>query len=117
MNGENINFHSNSLNIFFNKGIYFQSFGKITIGKDVWIAQNVGLITANHNLKNLEIHDSPKDIFIVDNCWIGMNAIILPGVKLGKNTIVGAGSIVTKSFEKGYCVLAGNPARLIKEIK
>ena len=43
-------------------------------------------------------------------------AIILPGVKLGPRTIVGAGSIVTKSFPEGFCVIAGNPARLIKTI-
>ena len=50
------------------------------------------------------------------NCWIGFNAVILPGVILGDNTIVGAGSIVTKSFESGHCVIAGNPAKIIKYI-
>lgn len=45
-----------------------------------------------------------------------MNAMILPGVKLGNNTIVGAGSVVTKSFE-GDCIIAGNPAKKIKDIE
>ena len=43
-----------------------------------------------------------------------MNCVLLPGVILGDNTIVGAGSIVTKSFPMGSCVLAGNPARIIR---
>ena len=46
--------------------------------------------------------------------WIGAHAVILPGIKLGCYTIVGAGAVVTKSFEKGYQVLAGNPARVIR---
>lgn len=45
-----------------------------------------------------------------------MSAVILPGVTLGDFTIVGAGAIVAKSFEEGYCVIAGNPARIIKQL-
>ena len=45
-----------------------------------------------------------------------MNAVILPGVVLGENTIVGAGSVVTKRFEQGHCVVVGNPARIIKTL-
>ena len=45
-----------------------------------------------------------------------MNSVILPEVTLGDYTIVGAGSIVTKSFTKGNCVIAGNPAKVIKEL-
>ena len=43
-----------------------------------------------------------------------MNSVILPGVTLGNHTIVGAGSVVTKSFDEGYCIIAGNPARIVK---
>ena len=46
-----------------------------------------------------------------------MNSMILPGVTLGSHTVVGAGSVVTKSFPEGYCVIAGNPAKKIKAIK
>ena len=46
-----------------------------------------------------------------------MNSVILPGVVLGEHTVVGAGSIVTKSFPEGYCVIAGNPAKIIRKIQ
>jgi acetyltransferase-like isoleucine patch superfamily enzyme len=55
-----------------------------------------------------------KDVIIGKKCWIGMNSVILPGVCLGDHTIVGAGSVVTKSFPDGNCIIAGNPARIIR---
>lgn len=116
LGGEKIRFDNSSLNVFQNSGCYFQAFENITIGKNVWIAQNVGIITANHDLQNPELHTPGKPVIIGDKCWIGMNAVILPGVVLGENTIVGAGSIVTKSFQEGHCVVAGNPAKIIKHL-
>jgi|TARA_B110000977_G_scaffold26445_1_gene32922 acetyltransferase-like isoleucine patch superfamily enzyme len=98
-------------------GVYFQNFSaKIILGENVYIAPNVGIITANHDLKNLKNHKEGKDVYIADNCWIGMNTVVMPGVKLGKNTIVGSGSVVTKSFEDGGVVIAGTPAIIIKKI-
>lgn len=116
LGGDKIKFDQSSLNVFQNSGCYFQGFEEIKIGKNVWIAQNVGIITANHDLKNPDLHTSGKPVHIGDKCWIGMNAVILPGVVLGENVVVGAGSVVTKSFESGHCVIAGNPAKFIKEI-
>ena len=116
LNGKNIQFHPNSINVLFQKGCYYQAFAPITIGKDVWVAQNVGIITANHRIDNPEEHAEAKPVSIGDNCWIGMNAVILPGVTLGPHTVVGAGSVVTKSFASGHCVIVGNPARKIKDI-
>jgi len=112
----NITFDVNDLNNFQSKGIYIQAMGKITIGSNTYIAANVGIITSNHKIKNLEFHDEPKDVFIGNSCWIGMNSVVLPGVTLGDHTIVGAGSIVTKSFYEGNCVIAGNPAVKIKNL-
>lgn len=113
---ENIEFHPDDLNNFHSFGTYFQAFGKIKIGKGTYIAPNVGIITSNHSFDNLDNHETPKEVTIGEGCWIGMNSVILPGVILGNKTIVGAGSVVTKSFEKGNCVIAGNPAKLIKTL-
>lgn len=116
-NPDNIYFEVDDMNNFQTHGIYFQNFkASIYIGKGVYIAPNVGIITTNHNPLNLDEHLEGKDIIIGDNCWIGMNSVILPGVKLGKNTIVGAGAIVTKSYPQGNIILAGNPAKIIREI-
>lgn len=117
-NGKNLIFDNSSLNVFQQPGCFFQNYeATITIGKDVHMAANVGIITQNHNPENPNEHLKAKDVTIGDRCWIGMNAVILPGVQLGPYTTVGAGAIVTHSFEKGYCVIAGNPARMIRTIE
>lgn len=114
---KNIVFDPDDLNNFQHYGCYFQGKGKITIGKGTYIAPNVGIITANHNVNDLDKHDDAKPVTIGCNCWVGMNSVILPGVELGPKTVVGAGAVVTKSFKEGYCVIAGNPARKIKELE
>lgn len=113
---ENVTFDQDYIDNFFNVGCYYQTRGKVTIGEKCQIAQNVGIITANHDFQNLDRHVAPKDVIIGKMCWIGMNAVILPGVVLGDYTTVGAGAVVTKSFPEGRCVIAGNPARVIKKI-
>ena len=115
-NFKNIIFDYDDINNFQTNGSYFQALGegKIYIGKSTWIAPNVGIITTNHDIYNPDDHVVGKDVKIGERCWIGMNSIILPGVELGKNTVVGAGAVVTKSFKEGNCVIAGNPARVIK---
>ncbi|WP_244178467.1 DapH/DapD/GlmU-related protein [Maribacter litoralis] len=115
-NWENIIFNLEDVNNFQSPGCYFQNFSaKIILGQGTYIAPNVGLITANHDLNNLEEHSSGNDITIGKKCWIGMNSVILPGVKLGDNVIVGAGSVVTKSFEENNITIAGVPAKIIKK--
>jgi len=96
-------------------GCYIQGNGGIFLGNYVHFASNIGIISGNHDLTDQTKHIN-KEVRICDYTWIGMGAIILPGVTLGPRTIVGAGSVVTKSFPNGYCVIAGNPARLIKDL-
>jgi acetyltransferase-like isoleucine patch superfamily enzyme len=96
-------------------GCYIQGIGKIYIGDYTQIASQVGIISANHDLYDNRAH-IVKDVVLGRYCWIGMGSIILPGVRLGDNTIVAAGSVVTKSFPQGYCVIGGNPAKIIKEL-
>lgn len=96
-------------------GNYIQGMGKTYIGDYTQIAPNVGIISANHELEDNRKHFI-EDVYIGKYCWIGMGAIILPGTHLGDYTIVAAGSIVTKSFKEGYCVIGGNPAKVLKKL-
>lgn len=95
-------------------GVYINAQNGIRIGDHTKIGPNVGLISANHDPIDKERHLPGPPIEIGVHCWIGMGVVILPGVVLGDFTTVGAGAIVTKSFPEGYCVIAGNPARIIK---
>jgi len=117
-NAENIVFHPDDLNNFHSPGTYFQNFdGCIHIGRGTYIGPNVGIITANHTSSDLRTHEEGQDIAIGEKCWIGMNAVLLPGVELGPGTTVAAGSVVTKSFPSGNLVIGGVPAKVLKSLE
>ena len=88
--------------------------GGITIEDDVMIAANVSLISNNHDPYDRQVLLC-KPVHIKKGAWIGANAIILPGVTVGEQAIVAAGSVVTKDVPD-YAVVAGNPARQIKTL-
>lgn len=94
-------------------GVYIQGARNVYFGNYVQLAPNVGILSANHDLYDQNIYNC-KPIKIGDYNWIGMNSIVLAGVELGTRTIVAAGSVVTKSFPEGFCVIGGNPAKIIK---
>ena len=94
-------------------GCYIQGAGKVYIGNYVQFGPNIGILSSNHDLHDQNKYNNAT-IRIGDYSWVGMNSIITAGVELGSRTIVGAGSVVTKSFPEGYCVIAGNPAKVIK---
>jgi acetyltransferase-like isoleucine patch superfamily enzyme len=96
-------------------GTYIQAYNGIEIGDDVNMAPGVGLISANHDPLDNTRHLSAPPIKIGNRCWLGMHAVVLPGVELGEGVIVGAGAVVTRSFPP-RCIIAGNPARVIREI-
>ncbi len=97
-------------------GVYINATNGLIIGDYTNIGPNVGIITANHNFIDNTQHNTAPPVRLGKYCWLGMGAVILPGVQLGDFTICGANTVVTKSFDEGYCVLAGNPARVIKKL-
>lgn len=90
---------------------------KIIIKNYVDISHRVTISTGTHEIDMNKKHTAGKgiykDIIINDGVWIGMNAIILPGVSIGKKSIVAAGSIVHEDVPE-YSIVAGNPARIKK---
>ncbi len=97
-------------------GCYIQGINGVEIGDYTIIAPNVGLISASHALTDLSRHEAARPLKIGRYCWLGMNAVILPGVEIGDHTVVAAGAVVATSFPDGYCVLGGVPARVLKTL-
>ncbi|MEC4726567.1 acyltransferase [Shewanella sp. D64] len=94
----------------------------ITIEDYVLIGSGVHIYTANHEFSDPQQpifsqgHKPIQPVIISTGAWIGANAIILPGVTVGQNSVVGAGSVVTKDVPP-FTVVAGQPARIIKQLK
>ncbi len=94
-------------------GCYFQGLNGIRIGDDTLFGPGVKMISANHDPSNFSQWTKADPIVIGERCWIGANAVILPGVVLGDDVIVGAGAVVTKSFPANTSIV-GVPARPIR---
>lgn len=91
---------------------------EVRIGNHVMIGPSVQLYTAAHDLRaepRIRGIEIAKPILIEDNVWIGGGAIVLPGVTVGVNAVIGAGAVVTRDVPANT-VVAGNPARVIREI-
>lgn len=98
-----------------NGGIMIQASNGVKLDRSVLIGPGAKIISGNHDLSDFAKPSVPgAGIEIGSQCWIGANAVILPGVKLLPGTIVGAGSVVTRGFEEGYIVVAGNPAKIVR---
>ena len=93
--------------------------GPLKIGKYVMMGPDVIIYTRNHKANSIEKpmieqgETRAEEVIIEDDVWIGARAVILPGVKIGKGAIIGAGAVVTKDVEP-YTVVGGVPAKIIK---
>jgi len=96
-------------------GLYIQAGNGVEIGDETIIAPGVKIISSNHRFEDYGEHVFCEPIRIGRRCWLGVNAVILPGVQLGDEVIVGAGAVVTRSFPP-RCVIAGVPADIIKTL-
>jgi len=109
------NIHPGSRCPGFSKWCHIDGRNGINIGTNTWIGPGVKIISMNHNINNYHQYIQTEPITIGDNCWLGADCIILPGVKLGNHTIVAAGAVVVKSFPEEDQIIAGNPARVVKK--
>lgn len=92
---------------------------EVRIGHHVMIGPGVQIYTAAHLLQaeaRIQGWEVAKPVVIEDNVWVGGGAILLPGVRIGRNAVVGAGAVVPRSVPANT-VVAGNPARVIREIE
>lgn len=103
---------------FINYGLVALDVAAITIGRDVLIGPNVQLLTPTHPLEpalRRAKYEAAKPIVIGDNVWLGGGAIVLPGVTIGADSVVGAGAVVTRDVPPNV-VVAGNPASIIRRL-
>ena len=102
-------------------GIHCTVIGPVCIGHHVNLAQGITVTALNHNFAdtNRRIDEqgiSTRPVVIGDDVWIGANAVILPGVTIGRHVVVAAGAVVTKDVPD-YCVVAGVPAKVVKKLE
>lgn len=104
-------------NVYFNVNCVVLDSTKVTIGSNVLFAPGVQLYTATHplDIETRRTHELAKPITIGDDCWIGGNAIICPGVTIGNGCVIGAGAVVTKDIPD-HSMAVGNPAKVIKKL-
>ena len=103
---------------FVNYGLVALDVASIEIGDDVQIGPNVQLLTPTHPIDpdtRRAKWEAAEPIVIEGNVWLGGGVIVLPGVTIGENTVVGAGTIVTKDLPPNV-VAAGNPARVVRSL-
>ena len=105
-------------NVVLGSNVVLGAHNKIILKDNVRLSYNVTLETGTLDIKNEKIPTThlSKSITLNEGVWIGCGSTVLGGVNIGKNTIVGAGSIVTKDFPENL-VIAGNPAKVINKLK
>ncbi len=105
-------------NFFANYNCTLLDVAKIKIGNNCQIAPNVAIYTAGHPVHPVSrnsAYEYGKEVTIGDNVWLGGNTVVCPGVHIGSNVVIGAGSVVTKDIPD-WCIAAGNPCKVIRKI-
>ncbi|MWB96017.1 sugar O-acetyltransferase [Flavobacterium sp. GA093] len=104
-------------NVYFNVNCVILDCAPVKIGSNVMLAPNVQIYTATHPLdaETRKILHSAEAVTIGDDCWIGGNSVICPGVTIGEGSVIGAGSVVTKDIPKNSLAV-GNPAKVIRKL-
>jgi acetyltransferase-like isoleucine patch superfamily enzyme len=99
---------------FINYGTSITAYKNVAIGRHCLLGHHLRIVDRNeHGLQHREVAPPAAPVVIEDNVWIGSHTIILPGVCIGRNSAVGAGSVVTKDVPSN-CLAAGNPARVLR---
>lgn len=101
-------------------GIHCTVIGPVTIGNHVNLAQGIVVTALNHNFKDITLPIdkqgvSTNPVIIGDDVWIGANAVILPGVTIGRHVVIAAGAVVTKDVPDN-CIVGGVPATILKDL-
>ncbi|MDO4329510.1 MAG: sugar O-acetyltransferase [Lachnospiraceae bacterium] len=105
-------------NFFANYNCTIIDVAKVTIGDNCMLAPNVAIYTAGHPVHPTarnSMYEYGISVSIGDNVWVGGNTVILPGVHIGSNTVIGAGSVVTKDIPD-WVIAGGNPCKVIRKI-
>lgn len=105
-------------NFFANYNCTMLDVGKITFGDNCLLAPNVAIYTAGHPIhpdSRNSLYEYGIDVTIGNNVWLGGNVVVCPGVTIGDNCVIGAGSVVTKDIP-AWSIAAGNPCRVIRKI-
>lgn len=105
-------------NFYANHNLVILDTTDVTFGDNCFIAPNCGFYTAGHPLdterRNAGL-EFARPIHVGDNVWFGGNVVVLPGVTIGSNTVIGSGSVVTRDIPEGV-VAVGNPCRVLRKI-
>jgi acetyltransferase-like isoleucine patch superfamily enzyme len=101
---------------FINYGTSITAYQQVRIGRHCLLGHHVRILDKNeHGIKERNVAPPAAPIVIEDNVWIGSHTIILPGVSIGSNSAIGAGSVVTRDVPAN-CLAVGNPARVLRPI-
>lgn len=101
---------------FINYGASITAYQQVKIGRHCLLGHHLRIIDRNeHGLRHRDVAPPAAPVLIEDHVWIGAHTIVLPGVRIGRNSAIGAGSVVTRDIPPN-CLAVGNPARVLRQI-